>query len=96
MATTTGRPAEPLSLMRNPCDEEWIARISEIQANLAICPADIAARSELATLLEQLDRPDAALLHWNVILASNPNNLQAREGVARCRQRGGRPLRSDR
>jgi thioredoxin-like negative regulator of GroEL len=96
MATTIGSLGEPSSSRCNPLNEEWIIRISQLQETLAIGPADIAARSELAMLLEQLDRPDDALLHWNAILACNPNNLQAREGVARCRSRMLRPLQSNR
>lgn len=96
MATTIESPGEPPSPGHNPSNEEWIIRISELQETLAVSPADIAARSELATLLEQLDQPDDALLNWNAILACNPNNLQAREGVARCRRRTLRPLHSNR
>jgi cytochrome c-type biogenesis protein CcmH/NrfG len=96
MATTIGSLDEPSSSRRNPPNEEWIIRISQLQEILAIGPADIAARSELATLLEQLDQSDEALLNWNAILACNPNNLQAREGVARCRRRMLRPLQSNR
>lgn len=96
MATTIESSGEPPSLMCNPSNEEWITRISQLQETLEVCPADIAARSELATLLEQLDQPEDALLNWNAILACNPNNLQAREGVARCRRRTLRPLQSNR
>jgi hypothetical protein len=96
METTIGSSGEPPSPMYNPSKEEWITRITWLQEALAVCPADISARSELATLLEQLDQPDKALLNWNVILASDPNNLQAREGVARCRSRTLRPVLSKR
>jgi len=96
MATTIGSPGEPPPPMHNPSNEEWITRITRLQETLAVCPADISARSELATLLEQLDQPEEALLNWNTILACNPNNLNAREGVARCRRRTGRPLQSNR
>lgn len=96
MAKTIGSLGEPPSSRCNPSNEEWIIRISQLQEILAVGPADIAARSELATLLEQLDQPDDALLNWNAILACNPNNLQAREGVARCRRRTLRPRQSNR
>jgi cytochrome c-type biogenesis protein CcmH/NrfG len=96
MATTIGSLGEPPSPRPNPSNEEWIIRISQLQETLAVGPADIEARSELATLLEQLDQPDEALRNWNAILACNPNNLQAREGVARCRRRTLRPLQSNR
>jgi cytochrome c-type biogenesis protein CcmH/NrfG len=96
MATTIGSLGEPSSSRRNPSHAEWIIRISQLQEILAIGPADIAARSELATLLEQLDQPEEALLNWNAILSCDPNNLHAREGVARCRRRMLWPLKSNR
>jgi cytochrome c-type biogenesis protein CcmH/NrfG len=96
MATTIGNLGESPSSRGNPSHEEWIIRISQLQETLAVGPADIAARSELATLLEQLDQPEEALLHWNAILSCDPNNLHAREGVARCRRRMLPPLKSNR
>jgi cytochrome c-type biogenesis protein CcmH/NrfG len=69
--------------------EEWIRRIGQLQDALAVYPNDILARSELATLLEQLGQPKQALCHWNMVLACDPNSLNGREGVARCRQRIG-------
>ena len=96
MATPITSAGESFSPMRDPTNEEWIARTTELQEALAACPADLAARSELATLLEQLDQPEDALLNWNAILASAPNHLQAREGATRCRRRMGRPLQSHR
>ena len=70
-------------------NEEWIIRIGQLQDALTVCPNDILARSELATLLEQLGQPKQALCHWNMVLACDPNSLNGREGVARCRQRIG-------
>jgi hypothetical protein len=70
-------------------NEEWIIRIGQLQDVLAVCPNDILARSELATLLEQLGQPKQALSHWHMVLACDPNSLNGREGVARCRQRIG-------
>lgn len=96
MATTIGGLGEPDSPMVYPSNEEWITRITRLQETLAVCPTDVLARSELATLLEQLDQPEEALLNWNAVLACNPNNLNAREGVARCRRRTGRSLQSNR
>jgi thioredoxin-like negative regulator of GroEL len=87
---------ESFAPMRDPSNEEWIARTTQLQETLAACPADLSARSELAMLLEQLDQPEDALPNWNAILASTPNNLQAREGAARCRRTMGRPLQSNR
>lgn len=72
--------------MRNSSDEELITRITQLQETLAVCPTNISARSELATLLEQLGKPEEALLNWDAILAFNPNSLTVREGVARCQQ----------
>jgi hypothetical protein len=53
---------------------------------VAVCPADVSTRSKLATLLEQVEKPEEAWLHWRAILVRDPNNLKAREGVARCQQ----------
>jgi hypothetical protein len=75
--------------MRSPSNEEWNTRMSQLQETLAVCPADLAARNELATLFERLDHPQDALLSWSAILISNPNNLKAREGAARCRGANG-------
>ena len=82
-----------VSLARRPSalSEEWIARIGRLQDALAVCPTDISARSELAGLLEKLEQPEEALCNWYAVLACDPNSLNAREGVARCRQRTGRP-----
>jgi cytochrome c-type biogenesis protein CcmH/NrfG len=96
MATTSENSGDPESSMGYQSNEEWITRITRLQDTLAVCPTDILARGELATLLEQLEQPEEALFHWNAILACNPNNLKAREGVARCRRRTGRFLRSNR
>jgi thioredoxin-like negative regulator of GroEL len=96
MATTIGSLGEPSSSRSNTPNEERIIRIAQLQETLAVAPADVAARSELATLLEQVDQPEEALLYWNAILSCDPNNLQAREGVARCRSRMLRPLQSNR
>jgi hypothetical protein len=81
MIENSGGPSSP---MRNPPDEELITRITRLQETLAACPANISARSELATLLEQVGNPKEALVNWNQILIFNPNNLNVREGVARC------------
>lgn len=94
MAVKTERTVEPPALMPYASYEEWIARIGRLQDALAVCPTDILARSELAILLEQLGQPEEALFNWSAVLACDPNSLNAREGVARCRQRTGRPLQS--
>ena len=94
MAVKAERSVEPPALRPYAPSEEWIARIGRLQDALAVCPADILARSELATLLEQLGQLEEALFNWNAVLACDPNSLKAREGVARCRERTGRPLQS--
>lgn len=88
------RSVEPPARTHHAGSEEWIARIGRLRDALAVCPTDILARSELAMLLEQMGEPEEALCNWNVVLARDPNSLKAREGVARCRQRTGQPLRS--
>lgn len=87
-------PEKPPALRHYVPSEEWMARISRLQDTLTVCPADIPARCELATLLEKLEQPEEALVHWQVVLACDPNSLNAREGVARCRLQAGRPLQS--
>ena len=94
MAVKAERSVEPPASTHHAPNEEWITRIGRLQDVLAVCPSDILAGSELATLLEQLGQPEKALCHWNAVLACDPNSLKAREGVARCRQRTGRPLQS--
>ncbi|MBI5317361.1 MAG: hypothetical protein HZB34_15480 [Nitrospirae bacterium] len=76
---------EPSASVHHVLNEERIVRIGELQAVLAVCPIDILAASELASLLEQLGLLEEALCHWNAVLACDPNSLNAREGVARCR-----------
>lgn len=74
--------------------DQWIDRLTELQQLLALCPTDVLARCELAMLLEQLEQHEEALFHWNAVIGTDPNNLKAREGVARCRTRTGRSLQS--
>ncbi len=94
MPVNAERPAKPPALVHYVPSEEWIARIGRLQDALTVCPTDVLARCELATLLEKLEQPEEALSHWQVVLACDPNSLNAREGVARCRQQTGRPLQS--
>jgi len=91
MAVKAERSVEPPAPMPSALSEEWIARIGRLQDALVVCPADILVRCELATLLEKLEHPEEALCNWYAVLACDPNSLKAREGVARCRQRTGRP-----
>ncbi|MCP9473383.1 MAG: hypothetical protein NNA30_11675 [Nitrospira sp.] len=72
----------------------WIDSVSQLQDRLALCPTDILTRCELAIMLEELAQHEEALFNWKAVLACDPNNLMAREGVARCRKRIGRPLQS--
>ncbi len=74
--------------------ESWINRVARLHDLLAVCPTDILTRCELATLLEELGQHEEASFNWKALLVCDPNNLKAREGMARCRQRTGRPLQS--
>lgn len=78
---------------RQPCDSRT-DRVTRLQNLLKACPADLLTRFELATLLEELSRYEEALINWKAVLGCDPNNLQAREGMARCRQQIGRSLQS--
>ena len=65
-----------------------VKRLAELQKMLIVCPTDVLTLCDLALLLEDLDQPDEALLNWKRVLVLDPNNLQAREGVNRCRESG--------
>ena len=73
---------------------EWIDRLTELQELLAVCPTDIVARCELASLLEELGQHEEALSHWKAAVATDQNHLKAREGMTRCQHRMRRPLQS--
>jgi len=91
------KPPEDSTSAGNALGEEvknWVARLAWLQEALTACPTDILARCELATMLERLEQHEEALLKWRAVLASDPNNLKALEGLARCRRRTGRPLQS--
>ena len=75
-------------------NESIIDRLTELQKLLAVCPTDILARCELALLLEELGQHEEALFNWKAVVASDANNLKAREGMTRCRKRTGRPSQS--
>lgn len=66
--------------------QDWLARLQQLSDTLMHCPTDIATRCELAILLEDLGQYEEALVNWKAVLISEPNNLGAREGSARCRQ----------
>lgn len=65
---------------------KWVALL---QTRMADCPTDTLTRCTLASLLEELSQPEEALCHWNAVLVYDPNNLSARAGETRCRQRIG-------
>ena len=60
--------------------------INRLRASLAVCPADIRSRCELATLLEEIGQHEEALFHWMMALMCDSDSLVAREGFARCRR----------
>ena len=65
-------------------------RLTQLQHRLAVCPTDLLARCDLASLLEGMGQHEDALLNWGAVLAADPNNLKAREGMSRCRTHAGR------
>lgn len=74
--------------------DTWIQRLTELQQLIDVCPTDLLARCDMASLLEDLGQHEEALFHWKAVLAVDPNSLKAREGLSRCRNRTGRPLQS--
>ncbi|HQY57266.1 MAG: hypothetical protein KA240_13345 [Nitrospira sp.] len=94
MSANGARSAKSQASLHSVSSEEWLGRIGRLQDALTVCPTDVGARCELATLLERLEQPEEALSHWQTLLTRDPNSLKAREGVARCRQQAGRPLQS--
>jgi thioredoxin-like negative regulator of GroEL len=70
-------------------DKSSIDRLTELQKLLAVCPADILARCDLASVLEELGQHEEALFNWKTVVTSDPNNLKAWEGMTRCRKRTG-------
>ena len=91
MEERTGRSTEPQSPISYPTIDERVARLTELEEVLTLCPTDIVAREELAALLERLGQDEEALCNWKAVLGFDSNNLKAREGLARCRQRTRRP-----
>ena len=72
-------------------NESRIDRLRELQKFLAVCPTDVLVRCDVALLLEEVGQHEEALSHWKTVVASDPNNLNAREGMTRCRNRTRRP-----
>ena len=66
-------------------DHSASARLRRLRDAATLCPADLAVRCELAECLEAEGAAADALLQWQQVLAYDPNNLKAWEGVARCR-----------
>ena len=64
-----------------------VKRLAELQKLLIVCPTDVRTRCDLALLLEDLDLP-RSVTELEEVLAHDPNHLQAREGVNRCRESG--------
>ena len=84
------------SISPNHMTESWIDRAARLEKLLTICPRDILVRCDLASVLEELlGQYEEALFNWKAVLADDSNNLKAREGMARCRLRIGRPLQSN-
>lgn len=85
---TTKHDDEPDSVSCPPCQptKDWFAQLKQLSDALVLCPTDLATRCELAALLEHLGQHEEALVNWKAVLLSEPNNLTAREGAARCRQ----------
>ena len=83
------------SVSSNQLTESWIERAARLEKLLTLCPRDILARCDLASVLEELGEYKKALFNWNAVLADDSNNLKAREGIARCRLRIGPPLQSN-
>lgn len=81
---------EGMSCADRPPNPDWFAQLQQLSDALVLCPTDVGTRCELAALLEQLGQHEEALVNWNAVLLSEPNNLTAREGSGRCRQ-GMRP-----
>jgi hypothetical protein len=90
-----GIPGAPNPTSPEHATESWIDRVARLEKVLAICPRDILARCALASALEELGQDKEALFNWKAVLSCDQNNLEAREGMARCRNRIGRPLQSN-
>jgi len=87
------RTREPTSTPRS-LEEDWFVRLTWLQEQLTVCPSDILSRCELAATLETMELYEEALVNWKVVIECDANNLKAREGLVRCRQKTGRHLQS--
>ena len=86
IGTPSAQPPVPDGSEPATSQMKWVALL---QTRMADCPTDTLTRCTLASLLEELGQPEEALCHWNAVLVYDPNNLNARAGVARCCQRIG-------
>ena len=66
-------------------DARMKQRHDSLTNTIRVCPNDLVTRRELALLLEELGEIEGALFHWRGILDIDQNNLEAWEGLARCR-----------
>lgn len=94
MTIKNGDAPDSMSCANRQPTKDWFTQLQQLSDALMLCPTDIATRCELAALLEQLGQHEEALFNWKAVLLSEPNNLTAREGSARCRQWMGRSLQS--
>ena len=85
--------SEPISTPRSP-DEDWVVLLTRLQERLTACPSDILSRGELAVMLETMEMYEEALVNWKTLIERDANNLKAREGIVRCRQKTGRHFQS--
>ncbi|MHC9062935.1 hypothetical protein ACYX34_09630 [Nitrospira sp. CMX1] len=92
MTIKNGDAPDNISCVNRLTIQDCLERLRQLTDTLALCPTDITTRCELAALLERLGQHEEALANWNAALSSQPNNLMAREGSARCRQWMGRSL----
>jgi len=90
----TAPQLSPTTLSSEP-GTSWVKCVTLLQTRLADCPTDTLTRCAFASLLKELGKPEEALCHWNAALVYDPDNLKAREGMVRWRQRIGQPLQSD-
>jgi hypothetical protein len=94
-AMSIGTPSvQPSPTTESESGTSCINGVTLLQTRLTDCPTDTLTRCALASLMEELGQPEEALCHWNAVLVCDPDSLKAREGVARCRERIGRPLQS--
>ncbi len=65
--------------------EQWPAAAADFRAVLQQKPDSTPSRLGLAAVLEQMDQPAEALVHYQAVLANEPQHAQAGEGAARAK-----------